>query len=161
MLFGSVVWVSWSRDSITLNHHWPLGQFSAVRSPLGQSIQPVNCPFSTSHSSGSSSRVIITSESPSSQSSLGQLFILCLLGTFVILGAISSYSLRTLGLPSLRVLNQSKCTLDLISYSVWTHHGVFSQLSLLSLSGLGVYLHSSSVDDATASSISVNRTHSL
>ena len=118
--FNKLMSGSWSRDAITSES--PLGQFSAVGSPLGQSIQPVSCPFSTSHSPGSSSRNIITSESPPGQSSLGQLFILCLLGTFVILGAISSYSLRTLGLPSLRVLNQSKCTLDLISCSVWTHH---------------------------------------
>ena len=95
----------------------PLGQFSAVRSPLGQSIQPVNCPFSTSHSSGSSSRDIITFESPLGQSNLGQLLILCLSGTFNILGAISSYSLRTLGLPSLHVRNQSKCTRCQFSYT--------------------------------------------
>jgi hypothetical protein len=122
VLFGSAVWVSWSRDSITLKHHWPLaGSIQCCSITFGSintagQLSVLYLPFS--HSPGSSSRNIITSESPPGQSSSGQLFILCLSGIFNILGAVSSYSLGPLGLPPLHVRNLVKAH----TVSVLLHH---------------------------------------
>ena len=82
MLFGSVVWVSWSRDSITLNHHW-------VNSVLLDHLSNIHWVYSI----GS---IYIA----------GQLLVLYLLDTvFVLVAGLTVNSLWTLGLPSLRVLN--------------------------------------------------------